>query len=312
MPQARLLQAGCVVDWTADAAYSAGDVIQLPDGRAGVVTGDCASGDLIGVAVSGIYEMAKTTSMVLLPGGKAFWDHSADKVHFRHGSDRDFYVGVVTEDATSAATTCKVNLNAVQSNTSSLADGFRSLMVLTAGTPRILPNGAAGVQMTMSATAEAQKLDALGILGVDPDSEWIAEFRFTVVDGGDNAALDVDIGVANGTHATDFDSVAEFCTIHLDGNSANISAQSDDGTTDVAIVDTTIDYTAGTPVEVWMDGRDPSDIQIYINGALVLGSSTFTLAAATGPIKPIVHMEKTSDDTPANLAVDWLHVRTRQ
>lgn len=312
MAQAVLIQEGCVVDWTADAAYSAGDVVQLPDGRAGVVTGDCSSGDLIGVAVSGIYEMAKTTSMVLLPGGRAYWDHSADKVHFAHRGDRDFYVGVVTEDASSSATTCKVNLNAVQRNTASLADGFRSLMVLTAGTPRILPNGAAGVQMTMSATAEAQKLDALGTLGVDPDSEWIAEARITVVDGGDNAALDIDVGVANGTHATDFDAVTEFCSVHMDGNSVNISAQSDDGTTDTAIADTTVDYTAGTPFEVWFDGRDPADIQIYVDGVLVLGSSTFSLSAATGPIKPVVHMEKTSDDTPANLAVDFVTIRTRQ
>ena len=91
MAEAVRVQCGESVDWTADAAYSAGDVIQLRDGRAGVVSNDVASGGVVGVWVSGIFKFLKTTSMVLLNGGRAYWDHSANKVHFARVSDRDFF-----------------------------------------------------------------------------------------------------------------------------------------------------------------------------------------------------------------------------
>jgi hypothetical protein len=61
-----------------------------------------------------------------------------------------------------------------------------------------------------------------------------------------NAASDTNIGLANATHATDADSIAEHLFIHLDGGSST-STPSPDGTTTVAATDTTVDYTAGTP-----------------------------------------------------------------
>jgi 16S rRNA G966 N2-methylase RsmD len=46
-----------------------------------------------------------------LDGGRAYWDHSANAVTFEKVNDRDFYVGRVVGDATSASTTCNVNFN---------------------------------------------------------------------------------------------------------------------------------------------------------------------------------------------------------
>jgi hypothetical protein len=60
---------------------------------------------------------------------------------------------------------------------------------------------------------------------------------------------------------------------------------------------------------VVIDGRDESDIQIYINGVLVLGGTTLTLSAATGPLKALFHLEKTANDSPGVVQLDQLKVR---
>jgi predicted RecA/RadA family phage recombinase len=111
MTKAITTQEGDAIVITADGTYTKGDVVQLPDGRAGVVLQDVASGNPSACHVGGVFEMLKTTSMVLLRGGRAYWDYSADKVYFRPINDRDFYVGRIKDDAASAATTCYVALN---------------------------------------------------------------------------------------------------------------------------------------------------------------------------------------------------------
>lgn len=310
---ATMYQAGVdTLDYTPDAAVTGGDVLQLADGRAAHASRDIAAGALGAVAVAGIVTVAKTANIVLLDGGEVYWDHSAGAAHYKRGADRDFFIGTLVGDAAAADTTCKVNLNVRPNYDISLADGFRTLMILTAGTPRLLPNGRAGAQATFSATAEAQKIDALSNEGFGKAANAIVEARITVVDGGDNAALDINVGVASGTHATDADQIANSLFVHMDGNSTNINLESDDATTEVAATDTTLDYTAGTPIDVWFDLRNPADIQCYVNGALVLADTVFTLAAATDPLKLLIHMEKTADDTTANVAVDWLRARIAQ
>lgn len=310
--EAQLVQAGATVDWTADAAYSAGAVIQLRDGRAGVVSVDCVSGEVVGVHVEGIFKVAKTTSMVVLIGSRLFWDHSANKAHLLHRADRDFFLGSAMEDATSAATTVKVNLNAKPVPTLSLADGFASVPVLTAGiNTRIIGQGD-GVSLIFDTTAEAQKMDALGIRGLAPAAIPIVEALICVNTNGDDAAFDFNVGLANGTHATDADSITESLFCHIDGASTNIALESDDGTTEVAATDSTVDFTAGTPFLVQWDLRDLSDIQVYVDGVNVLPASVFKLNAATGPLKLLAHMEKSGNDTPGNVTVMSLIARAAQ
>ena len=62
--------------------------------------------------------------------------------------------------------------------------------------------------------------------------------------------------------------------------------------------------------EVWIDGRDPSDCHLYVNGLNVLPATVFDISAATGPLLAICHMEKTSDDTTAQMILERMTVRS--
>lgn len=303
MAEANYVQPGDMIDYTPLAAVTAGTVLQLQDGRAAFAPTAIAAGALGSLQVCGIVEVAKTASMVVLPGSKMFWDHSANAAHLLHRNDKDFYLGVAQSDATSAATTVKVALNVEPIYTVGLGSGFASVRIQTAGFVSAVGNGKDGCALHFSATAEAQKADALSYRGMAVAEAGIVHALICVNDGGDNAALDVNIGLANATHATDADSITESLFVHLDGNSVNINLESDDGATEVAATDTTVDYTAGTPFLVQFDLRNTSDIQAYIDGVNVLPSSVFKLNAATGPLKFLAHMEKTSDDTPGNVNV---------
>lgn len=310
----------CQAQRLAPAALASGEVIQDTDGLAGVVAGlnSVASGDLFTLQKEGIFELPKTASINLLRGGRAYWDRSAGKVHFKQDAG-DFYLGTVEEDSLAAATTVLVNLNKKQVNRIQWGQGgWDSVAVLTAGT--VIPNlatglsgtepGGATTRFSFSATAEAQKIDALSRESVNVADGPILEARLAAFDIGDNAALDINIGLANGTHATDADEITESVFFHFDSPGLSILAESDDGTTEVAATDTTVDAVDDTYFEVWIDARNPADVQLYVNGVNVLPNSTFVLSAATGPLKALFHMEKTSDNTTADIRVEFINVRT--
>lgn len=310
--QAQYLQDGEMIDWTADATYSNGDVIQLRDGRAAVVSQDCVVDDVIGVYVEGVFRFLKTASIVLLEGGRLFWDHSANKAHFKSVNDRDFLLGSIQADAASADTTVDAALNVMPVYTVDLENGFRSLPVMTTlGSALTLPNGD-GVQLVIGAANEAQKVDALSYDGFATGAKAIVETRITIVDGDGSTAADFNVGIASATHATDADSIAKHLFCHIDGNSANINFQSKDGTTTVAAADSTVDYAAGTAFEVWFDMRNSADVQVYVDGVLVLGSTVFDVSASASTWKLLAHLEKTATTDTGNIAVDWLRARLAQ
>ena len=60
-------------------AKSAGEVVQLADGRAGVIAMDIAIGGLGAVYVAGIFTVAKTTSVVIVQGQRLYWDSTNSK-----------------------------------------------------------------------------------------------------------------------------------------------------------------------------------------------------------------------------------------
>lgn len=328
--EARKIQSGCTVDWVADADYSAGDVVQLRDGRAAVVSVDVASGKVVGVHVEGIFEVQKTASMVVLMGSRLFWDHSANKAHLLHRNDRDFFLGAAvgggpthitsatsagvsgpTIAATAAGTAVRVDLNAKALNEMSLATGFASVPVFTTD----FNTGAIGVgegcNLVKGAVNEAVKVDALSFRGMAPGSKAIVD-ALICVNSDANAVSDTSIGLASATHATDADSIAESLFIHLDGGSANIYAESDDGTTEVAATDTTVDYVAGTPFLAQWDLSDLTDIQLYLDGVNVLPATAFKLNNATGPLKLLAHSEKSGTATGGNVSVLSLVARPAQ
>lgn len=300
---------GEAIDWTPTAAVSAGEVIRLPDGRAGYAPTEIAAGVQGAVQVCGIAVVAKTASMVMLKGSKVYWDHSASTCSLLFGANTaDIFLGTVLETAASAATTVKVLLNREPKYTLALEDGFSSIPIvsITANPQGHMFSVGNGVNAVFDTAAEAQKWDALSTRGVAVGTKGILQALVCINTNGDDAAFDLNVGMASGTHATDAGAIAESVFVHVNGNDANIYLESDDGTTEVAETDSTVDFTAGTPFLVQWDLTDNTDIQVYINGVNVLPSSVFNIAAATGPLKLLFHMEKTANDSPANVTVQDL------
>lgn len=309
----------CITDFTAEAAYTGGEVIQTANGRAAIVPRDVASG-AAGVAESeGIFTVAKTTSMVILDGGKVYWDHSANKAHYKAVSDRDFYIGTAVGDAASADTTMKVRLNAVPVYAVDIMrDPITSVIAGTAaaggfGYPRTL-GGSMGFYIT--ATSEAQKVDALSVDGFTNSANAIVEMALRFPTGGSGSASDYNVGIASGTHATDADSIAQHLFAHFDGASTNINFQSKDGSTTVTSTDSTIDYTAAATqaarVEIWFDCRTTTSVKVYVDGARVLSGTTFDVSAAASTWLLLAHAEKTTGTETGDMIVDWLRARIAQ
>jgi hypothetical protein len=290
-------------------------VVQAPSGQAAfhdsavaVATGAYTSN----LRTRGKAEIEKTTSMVLLAGQEVYWDHSANKLHYAKVNDRDFFVGTVVEDATAAELTALVDLNKRQRfDIDVMRDAALTTIVGTQAldTMGLFARGGAR-RFILSATNEAQKIDMLSVDGFATGANTIAEILFRVPSDGAGTVVDVSLGVANGTHATDASSITERLFVHLDANATAINLESSDGTTTVAITDTTLDYVEGSAVanrvHVLMDLRDLTDIQVYVNGVLALGSTVFKLNAATGPLFLLAHVEKTASTDTYELALDAL------
>lgn len=310
----------CVLDYTPDAALTGGEVIQLADGRAGITPVDIAASALGAVRTEGVFIVQKTTGIVLLDGGRVYWDHSANKAHFKPVNDRDFYIGTCVGDATSAATTCVVNLNVQPVYKVDALASFISVATGTAaagGFGKPVATGKDAFQLSLTATNEAQCVDILSRDRFALGANAIVEAVFMVEANGSTSAVDINVGIANASSTTDADAIAESCFIHIDGGALDLLAESDDGTTEVAATDTTVNFAVGNAVaqrvEVWLDLRNPADIQIYIDGVNVLPDAVFTLAAATGPLGLLAHVEKTSGTATAGpVTIEKLAARTAQ
>lgn len=296
-----------LMDWTPTAAVAAGEIIQLKDGRAAYAPTAIAAGAKGSVQVSGIVTVLKVVTQTMLVSNQVFWDVSASTCNLLHGGDKDFFLGTVVEDASYAGTTVKVLLNQKPAYNLALRDGYSSIPIQTAGFPTVY-GGGNGVGLYFSATAEAQKLDALSSRAIATSTPGILQALFCVNLNMDNAAGDFNLGLADGTHATDADSIVSSLFLHMDGASLLMNIESDNATAEVAATSTTLSAVVGTPVLVTWDLRDWAAIKCYINGLRVgdgtTGSSvTLTLAGVTGPLRLLVHMEKTSDDSPGNFTI---------
>lgn len=304
------------LDVTAPEALDAGEILQLPDGRAGVTAGlaGVSSGDPATMITSGQFTVTKTSGVVILDGGKVYWDRSANAATpLQAATGGDFLLGVAVGDAASTDTTVVVDLNKEPRYTIDMKrDPGLSVPVLTAGTPYLFNRGASLVA-GFSATAEAQKLDWLSVHSVPVTIPMILEAIFAVNVTADADVADLSIGLANGTHASDADSITESVLFHADlGADLNLDAESDDGTTEVAATDTTVDLVAFTPVEVWIDARDLTNCKFYVNGVEVLAATANLgdIQLATGPLKALFHLEKTANDSLAEVQVSHLAIRT--
>ncbi len=324
MAEAVTLQSGNAVNWTADGTYVKGDVIQWTDGRAGIVGADVTIGNVTSVYLpepGEIYTIAKTTSMVLLRGGKVYWDYSANKAYFRKISDQDFYVGRVAVDALAADTTVAVeffvdpryDIDATLDPGISVSVGTPAAGLFGRG---VGWKGGGCLNMLLTATSEAQKIDWLSKDGFALAANAIVEFAFSVPTGSAaGGTQDLSIGVASATHATDADSIANHVFMHFDGNAVKLNFQSKDPSTTVTAADSLDTLTAGNTSaagvrkEVWLDMRNPASVKVYSDGVAVLTGSTFNVAAVVVPLYLLAHLEKTTGTDTAEVDVDFLRAR---
>lgn len=295
------------------ASVVVGEIHQLASGEAGVYAGSAAasSGTNAKFTTRGSFVVTKTSGIVILDGGPVYWDHSANAATFRKVNDRDFFIGTAVGDAASDDTSMTVNLNVEPRYLLDLArDPFDTIIVGTQALGGLALNRRGGAHnVVINATNEAQKVDALTKDGFATGANAIVEAAVEVVDDGSGTVVDVSIGIANGTHATDADSITESIFLHLNANDTNLYFESDDGTTEVAATDSTLDYTAGTRFEIWFDMRDPSSVKIYVNGVRVLSATSFNVSAATGPWKLLLHVEKSASTDTYEIDLDWLRAR---
>ncbi len=278
---------------TPSAGYAVGEVIQLADGRAGALRGQTVKtvGQPAAFTVQGKVTLAKTASIVILKGAPLYWDRSAGTVTpLKAVAGADFFIGVAYADAASADATVIVDLNIKPHYTIDLLRD-PSLDVASGSATLAMKGGA--IEFTMDATSEVQKADALSIASIPVTIPFIVEGRMAIWSVGSVAAVDMNVGIASATHATDAGAIAESLFVHFN-NALDIFLESDDGTTEVAETDSTIDAVDDTYFDFAFDCRDLTDIQIYINGVLMLGSTVFALGDATGPLKLLAHMEKTT------------------
>lgn len=322
MSDAHLVQEGNdILDYTAIAAVTGGQVVQLADGRAGVIPNDKDAGLLVSASTEGIYRVVKAASQVWINGARIWWDHSADAatcVPPLTAGDKDFYLGVATEDVEAATVLGNVNLNVEPVYAYDAKRDLSDTVIVktvVGSTTVVIPdivNRGGSIDAFFGLTAEAQKLDILSKRSFPLASNPILECVVNVVTTCDADVGDLSIGFANATHASDADAITESAFFHFDlGGSLNILAESDDGTTEVGATDTTVDFAEGTPVFLCIDGRNPSNFKYYINGAEVLAATADLgdIQLAIGPLKALFHLEKSANDSPGRVLIGELRVR---
>lgn len=320
MPEATFTRADDQTQVIAAATIDAGQVFQTPTGEAAFLypaqpnagTGVASGATTDRLITRGKATVEKQTGVVLLAGQEIYWDHSANKATYRKVNDRDFFIGIATDDASSGALGVVVDLNKrPRILVDALRDGCLTVYVGTQGLNTMgVFERSGSKKMILSTANEAQKMDILSVDGFAIANNAIIEAIFRPISVGAGTAPDFNIGAASATDSDNFEDIAEFVVVHLNGNASDLFAMSDDGTTDVAETDTTVDVTAGSAVanrvHVLFDLRAPADIQIYVNGALVNDATTFTLGAATGPLFLIAHLEKTAAADVFEIDIDTL------
>jgi hypothetical protein len=297
-----------ILEITSNAALEPGDVLQAWNGQAGVRTGtlDSASGDVVSLAVSGEWKCLLTDSIAVLNGTQLWWDESANRAHIKYGAA----LGVATADVTAGTDQyVTFTLNGKRAFVSSLQGPQQDSFTITETNGlgvTVRPGGV--VRAQFDNTSEAATASVLGTVGLPSSDKWIWEGILNIIDDG-TSVIDINFGMANAAHATDFDSVTENCVFHFDGGSLNILAESTGGGADVSATDTTVDHVLGTPTHFWIDARQDADLQLYVNGVLVLGSTVFRLDTATGPLYPVFMVEKTTATETCDIEILDMNVR---
>ncbi|MFH1417270.1 MAG: hypothetical protein ABII12_03170 [Planctomycetota bacterium] len=169
-----------------------------------------------------------------------------------------------------------------------------------------------GIQLGFDAVAEVASA-TISTPDVFPVDKAITfEGRLRMSDIGDAAAIDLDFGLgtlltANSIASTSHADMVNLACFHMNGASANISAQSDDEVTDVAVTDTVIDNATDADKDFKIIARPTGVVEFWIDGARVLADTVFAVGAAAA-LCGFVNMEKTSDNTVGVVKIDRIRV----
>lgn len=99
-------------DYTPGSAVSAGEIVELPDGRAGVVKTDLAASAKGAVYTTGILDVLAATGTLFTAGDPVYWDISASLAVDAPGAEGDLYIGTAVAAKTSGQLVVRVDLNA--------------------------------------------------------------------------------------------------------------------------------------------------------------------------------------------------------
>lgn len=201
-----------------------------------------------------------------------------------------------------------VDLTGAVAGTSSPCGDWTAHSVLGLGSTQDQAQGA--LSLAFDATAEVAQASIETPVCMSITKGISFEMVLNLEDIGDNAALDIDWGLGNVLDATtranmDDGTLTQHVRFHMNGASANILAESDDGTTDVAAADTTIDnvVTAGSRKRFNIIARPDLSCELWIDEVQVLTSTSFLLAS--GLFAAFFNMEKTSNDTTAEGVISY-------
>ncbi|HBF33131.1 TPA: hypothetical protein DDW35_01080 [Candidatus Sumerlaeota bacterium] len=104
---------------TATSDMTSGQVVQLAEGRVGIVqglnSGALVTGESVALATQGVFDINAASATTFSAGDEVFWDSSASAAvpaSVSLDASADFYLGVATAAKTSGQTTVKVDLNA--------------------------------------------------------------------------------------------------------------------------------------------------------------------------------------------------------
>lgn len=107
------VQKGGVIDYTAGATISAGDVLVVGE-QIGIALVDMVSGDVGSVAIEGVFTVAKVSAAVIAQGESVIWDTSASAFDDNAATPATGDVSkccIAMEAAAATTTTIDVKLN---------------------------------------------------------------------------------------------------------------------------------------------------------------------------------------------------------
>lgn len=293
---------------TATTALVSGQVIQFPDGRAGVATALAGvdAGQPAAIVAHGQYDATKHT-VEFLDGDPVYWDAANNRAD-HEGSGR-FFLGAAIGDAAASATRVRVDLNVAPQWAIDISAGDQFPAAATgAGAATVIAGPAHQLALTSANEAQRAAIMSLGDLTVGHGI--VAEMDVAITTDGASDATRFSFGLGDAGAAL-FASIVRSISVNLEGNDAKIYAQQVGPGTNVVDTDTTATRTVGTIFRVKFDLRDPDAAKIYIDNVRVLSATTFgAFIGYTGTLKLIAQVDKATGTTVGTAKITRARART--